>query len=142
MHATVPHMHRRREEVGSVETALPSSVYAVRCEGCARGCRHGQGGGENVDLLCLFTPIYLLEIVSPIKGNCFKTSHLLMENNFGRSPKFFLRGYFFSNLGTIDVLIELYPMVPLVEKVPLVQSKPTFWPKSPPGGPSSLLSAR
>ena len=31
---------------------------------------------------------WLWEIVSSIEGNCFKTSHLLMENNFGRSPKF------------------------------------------------------
>ena len=48
----------------------------------------------DYDLLCLFTPIYLMEIVSPIKGNCFKTSHLLIEINFGRAPKFVSMGYF------------------------------------------------
>ena len=65
-------------------------------------------------------------------GNCFRTSHLLIENNFGRSPKFIFRGYFFSNLGTIDVLIVLSLMVPFDSIVPFVQSKPTFRPKSPP----------
>ena len=71
----------------------------------------------NVDLLSLFTPIYLLEIVSPIKGNCFKTSHLLMENNFRRAPKFVWCGDFLWQWVTIDVLIELCPMVPFVAKV-------------------------
>ena len=40
------------------------------------------------------TAEYLWEIVSSIKGNCFMTSDLLMEINFGRAPKFFLRGTF------------------------------------------------
>ena len=80
----------------------------------------------NVDLLCLFTPIYLMEIVSPIKGNCFKTSHLLMENTFGRAPKFVWCGNFLWQWVTIDVLIELSLMVPFASIVPFVQSKSTF----------------
>ena len=80
----------------------------------------------NVDLLCLFTPIYLMEIVSPIKGNCFKTSHLLMENNFRRAPKFVWCGDFLWQWVTIDVLIELCPMVPFVAKVTHGVSQPTF----------------
>ena len=90
------------------------------------GCRHGQGGGENVDLLCLFTPIYLLEIVSPTKGNCFKTSHLLMENTFGRAPKFVWCGDFLWQWVTINVLIQLCPMVPFVARVPSVVTESTF----------------
>ena len=61
---------------------------------------------------------YLWEIVSSIKGNCFKTSDLLMEINFGRSPKFFLSGtfgnYLISDMLLYSVLTELFPMVPIV----------------------------
>ena len=40
--------------------------------------------------------------------------------------KVFSDEYLFSNLVTIDVLMELYPMVPLVAKVTHVVSQPTF----------------
>ena len=51
-----------------------------------------------------------------------------MENTFGRSPKFTLSGTFpqTTNLGTIDVLIELCPMVPFVAKVPHGVTVSTF----------------
>ena len=71
---------------------------------------------------------YLWEIVSSIKGNCFKTSDLLMEINFGPAHQSFSCGVTFGDywICIVDVLMELYPMVPLVEKVHVVQPLSTF----------------
>ena len=82
----------------------------------------------NVDLGSGVNEFTYKKLFHLLSGNCFilVTSYLLMDNAFGRASKFFLGGYFLSSLGTIDVLIELYPMVPLVAKVTHVVSQPTF----------------
>ena len=80
----------------------------------------------NVDLGSGVNEFTYKKLFHLLSGNCFITSCLLMENTFGRASKFFLGGHFLSSLGTIDVLIELYPMVPLVAKVTHVVSQPTF----------------
>ena len=59
-------------------------------------------------------------------GNCFITYRLLIDNTFGRAPEFVSTGYFCANLVTTVLLIELYPMVPLVAKLPFVVSQPTL----------------
>ena len=52
-------------------------------------------------------------------GNCFITSHLLIEITFGRAPKFvsIAIGSYGSYLVPIALLIELYPMVPFPSRV-------------------------
>ena len=49
-----------------------------------------------------------------------------MGNTFGRSPKFVRYGDFLWQWVTIDLLIELCPMVLFVAKVPHGVSQPAF----------------
>ena len=90
------------------------------------GLRPGSGGGVNVDLRFGGNDFTYRKLFHLLIGNCFITCHLLIETTIGRVPKFVSIGYFCGHLVTLDLLIELYPMVPFSSVVRQRCSVPPF----------------